>query len=105
MTFDNWQKIVDEYINQFKEGYFPVFENLARLTEEVGELAKEISHEFGNKKKKETEKSSTISEEIGDILFIITCLSNQLDLNFDEIAIKTIEKYQTRDKNRWTRKN
>ena len=32
------QNKVDAYINQFEEGYFPPFEMLARLSEEVGEL-------------------------------------------------------------------
>ena len=36
------QKEVDAYISQFKAGYFSPLANLARLTEEVGELAREL---------------------------------------------------------------
>lgn len=46
---------VDTYINQFKEGYFPPMELLARLTEELGELSREVQHKYGTKKKKHTE--------------------------------------------------
>ena len=33
-------------------GYFSPLANLARMTEEVGELAREINHHYGEKKKK-----------------------------------------------------
>src|SRR5947207_5727832 len=36
MSFAPIQKEVDDYISQFKEGYFPPLSMLARLTEEVG---------------------------------------------------------------------
>ena len=45
------QNEVDAYIGQFKAGYFSPLANLARLTEEVGELAREINHYHGEKKK------------------------------------------------------
>ena len=44
------QNEVDAYIGQFKAGYFSPLANLARLTEEVGELA--INHYHGEKKLK-----------------------------------------------------
>lgn len=43
---------VDDYINQFKTGYFSPLGQMARLTEEVGELAREINHHHGEKLKK-----------------------------------------------------
>jgi len=45
------QQRVDQWISQYKEGYFPPLTNLARLSEEVGELAREINHGFGFKTK------------------------------------------------------
>ncbi|MEX0935426.1 MAG: nucleotide pyrophosphohydrolase, partial [Gemmatimonadota bacterium] len=38
------QERVDVWISQFEEGYWPPLVNLARLTEEVGELARELNH-------------------------------------------------------------
>lgn len=50
------QREVDEYISQFKEGYFSPLAMLARLTEELGELAREVNHYYGEKPKKATEQ-------------------------------------------------
>ena len=50
------QKEVDAYIGQFKEGYFSPLAMMARLTEEMGELAREVNHYYGEKPKKTTEK-------------------------------------------------
>lgn len=51
-----WMRTLDNS----KAGYFSPLANLARLTEEVGELAREINHYHGEKKKKETEEDNTI---------------------------------------------
>ena len=59
------QNEVDAYIGQFKAGYFSPLANLARLTEEVGELAREINHYHGEKRK--TEEDNTIKAELGTI--------------------------------------
>ena len=41
-SMEQMQREVDEYISQFKAGYFSPLANLARMTEEVGELEKLI---------------------------------------------------------------
>ena len=46
------QRRVDGWIQQFEEGYWGPLTNLARLMEEVGELAREVNHRFGQKRKK-----------------------------------------------------
>ncbi len=46
------QREVDEYIGQFKTGYFSPLANLARLTEEVGKLPREINHTYGEKRER-----------------------------------------------------
>ena len=58
-SMEQMQQEVDDYISQFKAGYFSPLANLARMTEEVGELAREINHHFGEKKKKDTEEDNT----------------------------------------------
>ena len=47
MEMEQMQEIVDDYIGQFKAGYFSPLALLARITEEVGELAREINHHHG----------------------------------------------------------
>lgn len=103
-TLAEVQQEVDEYIQQFKEGYFSPLSLLARLTEEAGELAREINDRYGEKPKKADEKEGSIEEELGDILFVITCLSNSLHIDLNESFKRTMKKFETRDKNRWTRK-
>ncbi|MFD3446090.1 nucleotide pyrophosphohydrolase [Microbacteriaceae bacterium 4G12] len=102
-TMKQLQQEVDAYIGQFKEGYFSPLAMLARLTEEVGELAREINHYYGEKPKKETEKEKTIEDELGDILFVTICMANSLNIDLETAHNRVMDKFNTRDKNRWTR--
>lgn len=98
------QKRVDDYIGQFKEGYFSPLSMIARLTEEVGELAREVNHYYGEKPKKTTEKEKTIEEELGDVLFVIASFANSLEIDLSESFEQSMSKFETRDKERWTKK-
>ncbi|MDP9728153.1 nucleotide pyrophosphohydrolase [Alicyclobacillus tolerans] len=98
-------KRVDDYISQFKEGYFQPMTLVVRLTEELGELAREINHVYGEKPKKSSEPEGSIALEIGDILFVLICLANRLNISLEEAFVAVMEKFETRDANRWTRKN
>lgn len=97
------QKEVDEYIGQFKEGYFSPLALIARLTEELGELAREVNHYYGEKPKKSTEEEKTIEEETGDMLFVLICFANSLNIDLEEAHNRVMEKFKTRDRDRWTR--
>lgn len=99
------QKRVDTYIGQFKEGYFSPLAMMARISEEVGELAREVNHYYGEKPKKITEKEKTIEDELGDIMFVLACFANSLDIDLSESFERSITKIETRDKDRWTRKD
>lgn len=98
------QKEVDEYISQFKEGYFSPLALMARMTEELGELAREVNHYYGEKPKKSEEDEKTIEEELGDVLFVLICFANSLEIDLEEAHNRVMEKFKTRDANRWTRK-
>ncbi|WP_096188652.1 nucleotide pyrophosphohydrolase [Evansella halocellulosilytica] len=102
-TIHDMQKEVDEYISQFKEGYFTPLAMMARLTEEMGELAREMNHYYGEKPKKDNEDEKTIEQELGDILFVLVCLANSLNIDMEEAFDIVMQKFNTRDKNRWTR--
>lgn len=99
------QREVDAYISQFKEGYFSPLSMLARMTEEVGELAREVNHRFGEKPKKPEEAESSIELELGDILFITICFANSQGIDLTEAHDKVMHKFNTRDANRWTKLN
>src|SRR5260221_6394510 len=98
------QKQVDDWVAQYKIGYFKPLEILARLTEEVGELAREINHRFGPKKRKPTEKSPELGDEIADIIFTLACLANSLNIDLDQHFKRVMDKYYGRDKDRWEKK-
>ncbi|RSK51919.1 nucleotide pyrophosphohydrolase [Bacillus canaveralius] len=94
---------VDAYISQFKEGYFSPLALMARMTEELGELAREVNHYYGEKPKKATEKEQTIEEELGDMLFVLICFANSLNIDLETAHNTVMNKFNTRDKDRWTR--
>ena len=103
-SLNQMQKEVDDYISQFKAGYFSPLANLARLTEEVGELAREINHYYGEKQKKSTEEENSVKAELGDNLFVLLCIANSLGIDMTESFNDTMDKFNTRDKNRFERK-
>jgi NTP pyrophosphatase (non-canonical NTP hydrolase) len=104
VTLKELQESVDAYIQQFAEGYFAPLANLARLTEEQGELAREILHAYGPKRKKPSEPPGSIAEELGDIVFVVACLANSLDVDLETAFTSVMEKYRVRDRDRWTRR-
>ncbi|TWI58888.1 nucleotide pyrophosphohydrolase [Halalkalibacter nanhaiisediminis] len=97
------QERVDAYIGQFKEGYFSPLALLARMTEEVGELAREVNHFYGEKPKKSSEEERSMEQEMGDVLFVLICFANSLHIDLEEAFDLVMNKFETRDKNRWTR--
>jgi NTP pyrophosphatase (non-canonical NTP hydrolase) len=104
VAFREAQTTVDEWIRQYKEGYFGPLTTLARLTEEVGELARELNHRFGEKPKKPGEPAGDVALELGDILFVVICLANSQGIDLDQAFDGVMRKIRTRDADRWARK-
>lgn len=104
LTLKELQGRVHAWISQFEEGYFPPLANLARLTEEVGELSRAVSHHDGFKKPKKNEALGDIGEEIADIVFVLICLANQLDIDLETQMLAMLRKIDVRDTERWTLK-
>jgi len=104
MALKEIQKQVDDWVIQYKVGYWKPHEILARLTEETGELAREINHIYGPKKKKSSEETKELSEEMADIIFTICCLANSLELNLDESFQQVMNKCYGRDNTRFEKK-
>ena len=104
MSLTEAQARVDAWISQFKEGYFHPLTNLARLTEEVGELAREVNHRFGQKTKKKDEPEGDMGMEMADILFVLICMANREGIDLQEAFDRMMAKVERRDADRWTRK-
>lgn len=104
MTLSVCQQRVDAWISQFEEGYFHPLTNLARLAEEVGELAREVNHHYGQKTKKKDEPHGDIGMEMADILFVLICMANREGIDLDEAFDRMMSKVEHRDAERWRRK-
>jgi NTP pyrophosphatase (non-canonical NTP hydrolase) len=104
MTLRDSQTRVDAWISQFEEGYFHPLTNLARLSEEVGELAREVNHRFGQKTKKREEPAGDMALEMADILFVLICMANREGIDLQEAFDRMMTKVEGRDAERWTKK-
>src|SRR3954452_22511383 len=104
MSLRDSQQRVDAWIAQFEEGYFDALTNLARLAEEVGELAREVNHRFGQKTKKREEPQGDLAMEMADILFVVICMANREGIDLQDAFERMMRKVETRDDSRWTKK-
>jgi NTP pyrophosphatase (non-canonical NTP hydrolase) len=104
VTLRDSQSRVDAWISQFEEGYFHPLTNLARLTEEVGELAREINHRYGEKTKKQDEPEGDLAMEMADIIFVLVCLANREGIDLQDAFDRMMAKVEHRDDTRWTKK-
>jgi len=104
MSLGEAQRRVDAWISQYEEGYFHPLTNLARLTEEVGELAREVNHRFGQKTKKQDEAEGDLAMEMADILFVLACMANREGIDLQAAFDRMMTKVETRDRDRWRKK-
>lgn len=100
MTLDQAQKTVDDWINKHGVRYFNELTNLAILTEEVGEVARVISREYGEQSYKKEAKKSELGDELADVLFVVICLANQTGIDLTKALSKNLEKKTNRDTDR-----
>ncbi len=105
MSLKDAQARVDAWVSQFEEGYFHPLTNLARLSEEVGELAREVNHRFGQKTKKASESEGDLGMEMADILFVLICMANREGIDLQTAFDLMMEKVEVRDEARWTKKS
>jgi NTP pyrophosphatase (non-canonical NTP hydrolase) len=104
MSLTKCQSSVDQWIAQFEEGYFDPLTNIARLSEEVGELAREVNHRFGQKTKKPGEAEGDMAMEMADIIFVLCCMANREGIDLQESFDRMMAKVEQRDADRWTRR-
>jgi len=87
------QKEVDAWISEHG-GYWPPLSMLARFMEEVGEFSREINLVYGMKKRKPEERIKSIEDEMGDVLFVLMCFANYMDIDMDKVFSDTMEKVE-----------
>ena len=89
LSLNEAQKLVDDWIKTIGVRYFSELTNLAILMEEVGEFSRLMARTYGEQ-----------SGEMGDILFVLICLANQMGISLEEALRQTIKKNTERDKDR-----
>ena len=95
------QKKIDDILQQYEKPYWEPLSNVARLTEEVGEVARIINHKYGDKPKKATETPDDLEDELADILWSVICIANSEGVNLDRGMQRAIDKLLVRDKDRF----
>ncbi|MEK6872584.1 MAG: nucleotide pyrophosphohydrolase [Nanoarchaeota archaeon] len=102
MSFKDIQEDVDKWTKQFNPQYWPPLEQLGRLAEETGEVARIINHLHGTKKKKPTEEIKSLGQELSDVIFTVCCIANSHNINLEEEWKKMMqEKQYGRDNERY----
>lgn len=105
MGLKDVQKDVDDWVKQFKVEYFHPLAIIAAMTEEGGELAREINNRYGPRTKKSPEDTADISKEIADMIFNLCCMANSHNIDLDEAWKKKMDKQYGRDANRFEKKD
>lgn len=100
-TLSEFQVDVDAWIREVGGGYWSPHVNLARIIEEVGELARLLNHQFGPKPKKPQEQAQELGEELADILFAVICLANSEGIELGPSLQRVIDKVWVRDRHRY----
>jgi NTP pyrophosphatase (non-canonical NTP hydrolase) len=89
------QRFLDAWLKQ-RGRYWSPLSQYARLAEEVGELGRELNFEFGDKPRVAKDAGGSITDELGDVLFIVLLLANDLGIDLVSALSATLEKYEWR---------
>lgn len=104
MELRDYQQKVDEWIKTYGVRYFDEKTNMILLTEEIGELSRLVARVYGEqsfkKELSQDEIKNQLGDEMADILFVLTCLSNQMNIDLESAVKKNFDKKTSRDKDR-----
>jgi NTP pyrophosphatase (non-canonical NTP hydrolase) len=100
MKIEEAQQLVDKWITTTGVRYFNELTNTAILMEEVGEVARIMSRQYGEQSFKESDKAVDLGDEMADVLFVLICLANQTGIDLSQALEKNLEKKNIRDKDR-----
>ncbi len=92
------QQRVDEWAARYWGGeYWPPLANLARLVEEVGEVARALNQSHGAKRVKQDEAGAEVGGELADALFALVCIANSTGVDLQQAFDAALDKYRARD--------
>ncbi len=97
MNLSELQETVDRWIRD-NGGYWDRFQILARLSEELGEVASALQRQEGLRPRK---VEVDLAGEVGDLLFTLAAFANANEIDLGESVEKVMTKYQVRDSAAW----
>ncbi|TVR87235.1 MAG: pyrophosphatase [Saprospirales bacterium] len=104
MTIREFQERTDDWIKDYGVRYFDEKTNMLVLMEEVGELSRLMARVYGEQSFKKPGDAlnarDKIGEELADIIFVIGCLSNQMNIDLESQLERNFEKKTIRDRDR-----
>jgi NTP pyrophosphatase (non-canonical NTP hydrolase) len=105
VSLQQYQKAIDDELQQYEKPYWHPLSQFARMVEEVGEVGRILNDTYGDKPRKVTEAEYDLEEELGDILYTVICLANTEQIDLDNALQRAKAKLSTRDKDRFKKKN
>lgn len=97
MDLQTCQQDVDRWITAHG-GYWDEFVTLARMSEELGEVAAALQRLRGYRPRK---VEVDLGAEVGDLLFILASFANQQGLSLSACFEQTMAKITARDSQAW----
>ena len=100
MEIKEFQQEVDSWIKKYGVRYYNELTNMAILTEEVGEVARIMARKYGEQSYKKSDKNFDLSDELADVIFVVTCIANQTGIDLSDALERNLQKKTERDKTR-----
>jgi NTP pyrophosphatase (non-canonical NTP hydrolase) len=89
------QAYLDRWIRE-RGSYWSPLSQFARLSEEVGELGRELNFRFGDKPRAPKDEAGSVADELADVLFIVVLLANYLGIELKTALEAALRKYEAR---------
>lgn len=100
-TLRDYQARVDEWITTYGVRYFSELSMLAQLVEEVGEVARVVSREYGDQTSRDVDRHKRLGDELADVLFVVICLANKTGIDLATELDRNLTKKTERDADRY----
>jgi NTP pyrophosphatase (non-canonical NTP hydrolase) len=97
MHLDDMQDDIDEWMRNHGKKC-DSFQLLARLSEELGQVAEALQRREGVRPQKE---GVDLAAELGDLLFMLSAFATANDIRLSQSISSTMERLQTRDSDNW----
>lgn len=91
MEIKEAQDKVDKLIKEYG-GYWEPLSMMARITEEIGELARAVNIKHGGKKSKDDGDGRDIEKELSDVLFTTLAMANKFEIDLEKEFVDKINK-------------